>query len=378
MKKNIFFNCSTNIVGGGVKNSALFIKYSFNDEEINWFYAISKPVNDLLQNLGIDTSVDNFFVIDSSPSKSITSRKKLQKIVNSLEIDCIYTMAGPAYISFKKPHFLGLSNPYITHADFSSYFLKPGLFQKLKQIINILYQIRHSLNSDYYIFQTDYAKNSFCKRYLINKEKTCVISNAFDTEFSNYPLYSNLDIPNSSFNIFCPAGPFIHKNIHNIPDLVNYILKKNPNLKFKFIITLNENTYIFKLINKKINKYNISNYITNIGNYSYNQSYSLYKKSDIVLIPSILETFTITYLEAMATNRPLIVADKQFAREVCKDSALYININNHHDSYNTILKLMNDPSLRNELVHKGKIILNNYKDHSTRYNNITRHLLSKI
>ena len=41
------------------------------------------------------------------------------------------------------------------------------------------------------------------------------------------------------------------------------------------------------------------------------------------MIPSKLETFGLTYYEAMAQGVPVVVADRDFAREACGDVGLY-------------------------------------------------------
>ena len=51
----------------------------------------------------------------------------------------------------------------------------------------------------------------------------------------------------------------------------------------------------------------------------------LYRNSDICFIPSVLETFSATYVEAMATGRPIVASDLDFAHAVCQESAVYFD-----------------------------------------------------
>ena len=50
----ILFNCSTNNVGGGMKNSALFIQESLKDNSIKWNYAVSEEIANFLTKFSIN------------------------------------------------------------------------------------------------------------------------------------------------------------------------------------------------------------------------------------------------------------------------------------------------------------------------------------
>ncbi len=46
----------------------------------------------------------------------------------------------------------------------------------------------------------------------------------------------------------------------------------------------------------------------------------LYQTCDFLLLPTILETFSGTYPEAMAMGLPIITTDLDFAHEICQDA----------------------------------------------------------
>ena len=54
---NILFNSSINIVGGGVKNAAIFIKHAIKDDSIHWHFIISPQVKNVLVGWAINTVV---------------------------------------------------------------------------------------------------------------------------------------------------------------------------------------------------------------------------------------------------------------------------------------------------------------------------------
>ena len=116
------FNCSTNIIGGGVKNSTLFIKFILDhDQPFRWYFAVSQEVFDTLRLLRSNLPISSFLIL-KSPSRCLDSRRTLSSFVKDKDINFVYTMAGPSYVKFDVPHFMGISNPFLTHASFADIF----------------------------------------------------------------------------------------------------------------------------------------------------------------------------------------------------------------------------------------------------------------
>ena len=78
-------------------------------------------------------------------------------------------------------------------------------------------------------------------------------------------------------------------------------------------------------------------------------------------MPSLLETFSTSYLEAIAASRMIIVPKKGFAREVCQDAAIYFDENDISSLFNIIYNYRNfkiDTKIyENILSHYGTQLL---------------------
>ncbi len=44
----------------------------------------------------------------------------------------------------------------------------------------------------------------------------------------------------------------------------------------------------------------------------------------MVFIPTLLEVFSATYLEAMLMKKPIIASDLEFSRDICGESAYFL------------------------------------------------------
>jgi glycosyltransferase involved in cell wall biosynthesis len=74
---------------------------------------------------------------------------------------------------------------------------------------------------------------------------------------------------------------------------------------------------------REARRYSVSDSIFNVGWLTLSECIDWYNRSDIVFLPTLLETFSATYLEAMRMGRPIVTCDLDFARDICKDAAAY-------------------------------------------------------
>ena len=94
--------------------------------------------------------------------------------------------------------------------------------------------------------------------------------------------------------------------------------------------------------------------VINLGPVDQRRLAQLYGEVDAVVLPSLLESFSGVYVEAMNLGVPIVTSDRDFARVVCGDAALYVDPMNEGDIAAAIVRLANDASLRRSLIEKGK------------------------
>ncbi len=371
----ILFNCTTNIVGGGVKNSAIFIKYALKDKRFQYIFAVSPQVKDILDKWNVNT--DQMYLFDISPARDKNQRNRLKKLSKDLKADMVFTMAGPAYIDFDILHVMGMSNPYVSHVDLQGLRIGNSPFAIMKNILLTSYQSYYARKADFFIFQTNAARNGFCKRLFIDKSRTEVIVNSIGNEFLDYfrnQPFKNMDI-NSKISIFCPAAAYKHKALHLIPSIANKMREKTQGkYEFEFILTIDKDLSYWLEIENITKKLNVKKYIKTIGLFNYTEAPKLYEKSDLVFVPSILETFSASYLEAFVAKKPLIVADKGFARDICKDGAIYIDPFDPSATAEIINDLIMNVKKQEDIVEKGNKVVKLYGDQKNRYENIVNYL----
>lgn len=332
--KKVLFNCTTNVVGGGAKNSYLLIRHILSTTSSwIWYFAVSNEVLALLKS-NCNRLPENIYVFEHTPATSLRSRSELLKLVSGHKIDLVYTMAGPAYVRFDCYHIQGISNPYITHVDYR--ILKMKLTEYCATRLRVSYQSLWAQRADHFIFQTDYSRNQWLLKTGKMREMTSVVPNSYDPEFIGAIKRSReaRSIINVNY-VFIPGSAFAHKNHFLILDLIARYEEELRALGIVFITTLSKDSSIANHLKLKLERLDCIDLWENIGNISYSKIASIYVQSRVVLITSLLETFSATYLEAMIAQKPLIVMDVPYAREICSDHAIYVEVDDN-------LKLINE------------------------------------
>ncbi|NLO06738.1 MAG: glycosyltransferase family 4 protein [candidate division WS1 bacterium] len=80
---------------------------------------------------------------------------------------------------------------------------------------------------------------------------------------------------------------------------------------------------------------------------------ALYAGADLLLFPSLLEGFGIPVLEAFACGTPVVTSDESALPEIAGDAALLVNPRDEEGIAGAILRVLNEPTLRDELVRRG-------------------------
>ena len=342
----ILIDNSNLFAGGGLQVAASFVRdlktLGYNDE-----YYIVQSFNSSKE-LSNESFPKNFTFINLSKKeeKSIFQRiKELKKIENTINPDVIFTVFGPSYHKSRQVKVVGFAIPYIVYPD-SPFLSLISIKEKIRyKLLSLLKSYCFKSFSDALIFETEDAKQIFVSNHQYKKQ-TFTVGNTLNEIFFKPLKWKELEInTNSSLKILFLTANYPHKNMKILPEVIQILIDKYKIKDFCFLITLDKNDLNFS---EQTNKY-----ITYLGKIELEKIPSLYKKSNIVFIPTLLEVFSATYLEAMFMKKPIIASDMGFSRDICRESAYFCNPIDPEEYAKAIYELASNESLRNKLVNNG-------------------------
>lgn len=155
------------------------------------------------------------------------------------------------------------------------------------------------------------------------------------------------------FKLFYLTKYYPHKNIEVLVDLFDRyrdVLKETA----LFITVAEDQHPAVRRLLTGIRQKNLEGMIVNLGPLPQSELAAYFRYMDALLMPSLLEVFSGSYLEAMHFGIPILTSDQDFAREVCGSAALYFDPWRPASILDTILRLCRDPELAGSLVQLGK------------------------
>jgi glycosyltransferase involved in cell wall biosynthesis len=167
-----------------------------------------------------------------------------------------------------------------------------------------------------------------------------------------------LQLPIKSKQYILHVGSFFKRK--NLPALVNAFgkLKAMGYADLKLVLagplpaSKTENDYLE--ITQAITKCGFENDVVLTGYLSDSHLEALYKNALLYAFPSINEGFGLPALEAFSHDVPVVVANNTCLPEVGGDAVLSFDPFDTDDMFNTIKKVLDDETLRNAMVVKGR------------------------
>ncbi|MEZ9476219.1 glycosyltransferase [Vibrio splendidus] len=367
MSDKYVFNCSTNIIGGAVQNSVNFILQIHEHNELHkWFFILSYEVFEQVSSV---VNSENSLVI-SSPAKSFVSRIKIKKIVKKLSPRFVYTSAGPAYVNFDAFHIMGCSNPYILGASKQAYDLTTNKFTYFIRILHNKYQRYYIKKADHWFLQTEKSRQQMTLNG-VSIDDCSIVYNAVAPSFLDCnPNFKKLHL-NSIVRVLVPSAYYPHKNLKILIELLK---KEGVSSRLHFSLTISEDSY--KSFSLQPGFDEVSNNISNIGSFSHKDAASIYAKFDVVFLPSVLEVFSTSYIEAIAMKMPLIVPDLPFSKSICGDYALYYKSDSIDDCLNAFSEIFVYQKNIDRYEEFREKIIEKFSNQEDRYKKILDKVLS--
>lgn len=358
-------------VGGGLQVVVNFILATMRIPrcDVEWFYAVSKCLDEIYLPESFKQSVaGRYYVFPNQPDFRHTYRK-VQKQLSDLEekneIDVVFTPLGPSYHFFKSREVIRFVNAWVISANkysWSTLRWKAKIKMKLHNVL-LRYLIKQKR---YIITQTNIIKNDLITKLKFNPNNVKVVCNVLPAIYSSISReHVNSD---KSWVDITAIGGGEHKNLDIIPEILNLLKIKYKITNFRFHITLPESSPVLPVINHKVKAFQCRDCIVNHGNLKQTELADLYRKSDICFLPSVLEVFSASTIEAMFFKLPTVATRLPFNTEVFNDSCIYYEPMDVAQAAEKLILLSKDIKLRQELINKMDNQLNQFSNFENYFN----------
>lgn len=156
-------------------------------------------------------------------------------------------------------------------------------------------------------------------------------------------------LPPAGLRLFCLTRYYAHKNLESLVDLYGAYRSELDGVIVILTLAAEEQPGARRLL-QRIEHLGLTEQLVKVGPLAQEELGGYYQQCDGIILPTLLETFSMTYVEAMQFGKPILTSDRDFAREVCGDAALYFDPTDPASILETIKKLPG----RSDLDERGR------------------------
>lgn len=212
---------------------------------------------------------------------------------------------------------------------------------------------------------SEFTKQDLMAKFKVKPDKVAVTyegvadlaksrDSLFVAKLNNQETLKQYHITNNFLLYVGNAYP--HKNLENLLDVFAKLLVNYPELR---LVLVGKEDYFYNRVHDKARALNLwqpennNSPVIFPGYVPDAQLEILYQEARAYVFPSLYEGFGLPPLEAMAGGCPVISSDRSSLPEILGQAALYFNPEDNVDMGKKIIRVLNEPELRQSLIVQG-------------------------
>lgn len=345
---NILINISNLKKGGGIQVAESVIEELHRYPQHYFVIVYSDALSNSIGQISTFKNIEFLkYDLPSNVSLDLTGRNSfLDNLVEEKRIDTVLTVFGPSRWRPKVTHVCGFARAQIVLPD-SPFWHVIGLKQKTHFFFRRRI-LKYAFNKSADALWSESSFISYRLKDLYPSKRIYTVTNTYNQVYDNWDNWDNsLSLPAfDGISLLTVSANYPHKNLPVIIPTIQYLKNNHPDLKFRFVLTINETDY------PKINV-DCKNHIVFLGAVKLDQCPFLYEQCDIMFLPTLLECFSANYVEAMKMKKPILTSNLEFVKSLCADAAMYIDPMSPESIGEAIVQLAVDKEICNRLVENG-------------------------
>jgi glycosyltransferase involved in cell wall biosynthesis len=281
------------------------------------------------------------------------------RIIKKYGITTVYTFFGaglPCLAGARSV--VSVAYPIICYPE-SDYWTYVPLLERLKKYIWNFVRIRRLRKASVVICETKTMKARLSAA-LGNKADIIISQPAASGFLNDAPVEERACAVSGSFEILVLSGLAYHKNIWRLYEVARLLHDRG--LSVRFVCSFGREDFLSQVKGMHkgvvIESDLIDEYFDFVGTVKPELIAALYNRCPALINLSDLESFSNNYMEAWKTSTLLICSDRDFAREICRESAFYCE---PHDCASVVSAIeqaiRSDQDARTSKLRMGKIYL---------------------
>lgn len=261
------------------------------------------------------SSFTDYIVFDMVGFRALWSRLP----VNPRDYDAVLNVFGPVYsLALARGSVMGFAQPWIAFPD-SAAHRRLGLPRRVRVAAkNAVQKVFFSL-ARVLVVEQEAVRAALLSRRGLRSRPIAVVPNTVDSIFLDSRRWATVRLPDhgGDLSLGVVAANHPHKNLAVFPE-VRHILRTRHGIEASFFVTLSDTEWDELASEMKSE-------VVNLGSLGIAESAAVTAQLDAVVLPTLLECFSATPIEAMAVGTPLFASDLATISETVGAYAVYFD-----------------------------------------------------
>ncbi len=341
-------------VGGGIQVGVEQVRFLEASPDLDCVWRLSSALKSQLNQGGY--SLPSRY--HDATSGHLGDVLQFRSLMRSERPDVVFTVFGPPWVSAgHTPHVSGFARGWAINPD-SIAWDHLSSRQRLRHRLQCRGVVRMMLrNAAYYWVETEFARRALLDETGLPGEHIVVAGNTCADTFKTWKSTTSKSggverVSADEVLLLTVSHWYPHKNLDLIPEVAE-LLRRQLGRPFRFLLTLDEDSDGWRQLAAQATELGVLENIQAIGVRALDELPALYNCVDAMFLPTLLETFSASYPEAMQMSCPILTSDLGFARDICGEAALYFEPSDASSAAAQVLHLLGSAGVHQHLVEKG-------------------------
>lgn len=273
---------------------------------------------------------------------------RLRTVTDTKQADVVFTLFGPTYDRVRaRRSIVGFADVTSLYPELAkSLTSTPG--QKAKLRIRSAVSRAYYRRADKVIVEARHLAEDLATSWGIDPGRISIVPNVVNRVFADAEVVKFSD-PGTPPTFCYVTRAYPHKNLTVLGPTAR-ALKSDFGTDVRFLLTLTDAEWAG--IDAEVRDHSV-----NLGPVAVADLPGIYGQSDGCVFPSLLEGFSATPLEALATGTPLIASDRRFCTDVVGDCALYADPNDPGAWARAIHSVLSDRTATADRMSRGRALI---------------------
>jgi glycosyltransferase involved in cell wall biosynthesis len=248
----------------------------------------------------------------------------IPRLANRIGAEVCLSLGDLGPLGLKCKNVIFLHTPHLVYDPDEMY---GNTWPLLKRLYITKYFSISARQADSIIVQTPVMAERLANRFHIDRKRIAVISQPAPQSvlagLKDQSLHPQIEHCEKPVRLLFLSAYYPHKNHKSLFKVVLEIKRRFLTSKVHFFLTLDESELNQDGIRELVQSH--PDLLTNLGRLPQNKVGSALRACTALFLPSLAESYGLIYLEALASGVSILTSDRDFARWICQDLALYFD-----------------------------------------------------